>query len=289
MTSEPLIINLAPTGMVPTKEMTPHVPVETEEILEDVAACRDLGAAIIHVHARDRDGLPTHRPEYFAPIVEGIRALDPELIVCVTCSGRFVQDPHARAEVLALTGAAKPDMGSLTLGSNNFARQASVNDPATIRHLARAMAERDIKPELEVFEPGMLAFGAHLQTEGLLEAPAWVNILLGSPGTSPATPGMLGAFLGLLPSGWSWAGAGIGRHQLHANMLAIASGGHVRVGLEDNIWFDRGRTRLATNTDLVRRVTELAETVERSIATPAEVRRLLGLRPGIGVEAPAPL
>lgn len=277
MTPEPLIVNLAPTGMIPTKAMTPHVPIETGEILEDVAACRELGASIIHVHAREPDGTPTHRPEYFAPIVEGIRAIDPELIVCVTCSGRFVSDPAARAEVLHLTGDAKPDMGSLTLGSNNFARHPSINAPATIRMLAGEMLAHGIKPELEVFEPGMLAFGAHIQGEGLLEPPCYVNILLGSPGTAPATPGVLGAFLALLPAQWTWALAGIGRRQLQANLLGIASGGHVRVGLEDNIWFDDARTTLATNHMLVERVVHLAEVAERPIASAREVRRLLGI------------
>ena len=106
-TVPPLIVNLAPTGMVPTKEMTPHVPVSANEILEDVARCAELGASIIHLHARDENGLPTHRQEYFAPLIEGVRSIDPELVVCVTCSGRFVTELDKRAEVLDLTGTAK--------------------------------------------------------------------------------------------------------------------------------------------------------------------------------------
>jgi len=106
--------------MVATKEASPHVPLSTSEILDDVAACRELGAAIVHVHARDESAAPTHRAEYFAPIIEGIRAIDPELVVCASCSGRFVSDLESRAEVLDLDGDAKPDMASLTLGSNNF-------------------------------------------------------------------------------------------------------------------------------------------------------------------------
>lgn len=278
MNTQALIINLAPTGMVPTKEMTPHVPVSTEEILEDVERCRAHGAAIMHVHARDETGKPSHRAEHFAPIVEGIRAIDPELIVCVTCSGRFAVDLEDRAEVLDLEGDAKPDMASLTLGSNNFAKQASVNAPATIRGLAERMRDRAITPELEVFEPGMVTYAHHLIERGVIEAPCYMNVLLGSPGTSRLSPSALSAFLAETPHDWTWALGGIGRHQLACNAMAIATGGHVRVGLEDNIWFDRERTTLATNEQLVRRVARLAEELERPLATPAEVRLRLGLR-----------
>ena len=280
MSTGALIINLAPTGMVPTKAMTPHVPISTEEILEDVERCRAQGAAIVHVHARDGEGRPSHRAEHFAPIVAGIRAIDPELVVCVTCSGRFAVDLESRAEVLSLEGDAKPDMASLTLGSNNFARQASVNAPETIRGLAERMRERAIMPELEVFEPGMVAFGRHLAQRGLIESPCYANVLLGNLGTSPLSPGSLGGFLAEMPDDWTWAVAGLGRHQLDANAMAIAAGGHVRVGLEDNIWWDRARTVAATNEQLVARVARLAEQLERPLATPADVRRMLRLPRG---------
>jgi 3-keto-5-aminohexanoate cleavage enzyme len=278
--AQALIINLAPTGMVPTKELTPHVPVSVDEILADVERCRAHGAAIVHVHARDADGRPSHRAEDFAPIVAGIRAIDRELVVCVTCSGRFAPDLESRAEVLSLEGDAKPDMASLTLGSNNFARQASVNAPETIRGLAERMRERGIMPELEVFEPGMVAYGRHLVEQGLIEGPCYVNVLLGNPGTSRLSPGSLAAFLAEMPDDWTWAAAGIGRHQLPANAMAMAAGGHVRVGLEDNIWWDHARTTPATNEQLVQRVARLAGELERPLATPAAVRSLLGLPRG---------
>lgn len=278
-TAEQLIINVAPTGMVPTKDMTAHVPISTDEILEDVARCRDLGASIIHVHARDEQGLPTHRKEYFAPIIEGIRKLDAKLIVCATCSGRFVNELDARADVLGLTGDAKPDMASLTLGSNNFVTQASVNSPAMIKGLAAEMKSNEIMPELEVFEPGMVGFGRYLVEKGLIGEPCYVNILLGNLGTSPLSPASLAAFLALIPESWTWAGGGLGRYQLDANHMAMAAGGHVRVGLEDNVWWDRGRTTLATNEQLVRRIVAMAELMERPIAPAAEVRRTLALPP----------
>ena len=273
----PLIINLAPTGMVPTKAMTPHVPLSPQEIVDDVGRCAELGASIIHLHARDEQGRPTTRPEYMAPLVEGVRSVDPELVVCVTCSGRFATSVDERGAVLDLTGTARPDMASLTLGSNNFVQQASVNAPDTIRGLASRMRERGIKPELEVFEPGMLTFGQYLAEKGLIEPPWYVNVLLGNLGTSPATPGALASFLALLPPESVFAVAGIGRFQTAANLLGIASAGHVRVGLEDNIWWDRDRTALATNAQLVERVRRMADVAERPIATRAETRALLGL------------
>jgi len=279
---EPLIINLAPTGMVPTKDQTPHVPVSPDEIVEDVERCRALGVSIVHVHARDEEGRPTHQREYFSPVIEGIRRLDPELIVCATCSGRYVTELDERADVLELEGDARPDMASLTVGSNNFQREASVNPPHVIKGLAERMRARGIKPELEVFEPGMLHYARHLCERSIIEPPCYVNVLLGNLGTSPATPGSLGAFLALMPGSWTWAVAGIGSFQLNANLLAIASGGHVRVGLEDNIWWDRARTELATNQMLVERIVRLAETAERPIAAPGEVREWLGLpHPGL--------
>jgi uncharacterized protein (DUF849 family) len=283
--TSPLIVNLAPTGMVPTRQMTPHVPLSTQEILDDVARCAALGATIIHLHARDATGVPTTRAECMAPLVEGVRAIDPDLVVCVTTSGRFAKGLDDRAAVLDLTGSARPDMASLTLGSNNFVQQASVNSPDVIRGLAERMRERGIKPELEVFEPGMLTFGHYLAEKGIIEGSWYVNVLLGNLGTSPATPGALAAFLSLLPARAVFAVAGIGRFQTAANMMGIAAGGHVRVGLEDNIWWDRGRTTLATNAALVGRVRELAELAERPLATPAQTRALLGLTPVAALQA----
>jgi len=179
--------------------------------------------------------------------------------------------------VLELEGAARPDMASLTLGSNNFRFSASVNPPDVIEELARRMLDRGIRPELEVFEPGMAAFGRVLAERGLIPEPAYVNVLLGSPGTSPLTIPTLGAVLAEIPAGWSWALAGIGRHQLDANLLAIAIGGHVRVGVEDNVWFDRGRTTPATNPELVERIVAAAAIAERPVASPALTRELLEL------------
>ena len=273
MRSGSLIVNLAPTGMVPMKEQTPHVPVSVDEIVEDVERCRGLGVSIVHVHARDEDGRPTHRREYFGPIVEAIRRVDPELVVCVTCSGRYVSEVEDRADVLSLEGDQKPDMASLTCGSNNFQASASVNSPQVIKALAERMGERGIVPELEVFEPGMLDFARYLSGRGFIPESCYVNVLLGNLGTSPATPGSLGGFLALMPESWTWAVAGLGRYQLGANMLGIASGGHVRVGLEDNIWWDHATGQSSRPTRCSSNASPASpKSAERPIATPREVR-----------------
>ncbi len=274
---DPLIINVALTGMVPMPDRAPHTPIHAEQILADVERCADLGACAFHIHARDAEGRPQWRREAFEPIVAGVREIDPDLIVCVTTSGRIEPKLERRADVLALEGEARADMASLTLGSNNFRKAASVNPPAVIEALAARMRERGVRPELEVFEVGMLRYGVELAERGLIPEPAYVNVLLGGPGTAPLTVSTLGAFLAELPVGWSWSLAGIGRHQLDANLLALPLGGHVRVGIEDNVWFDRKRTRAASNPALVERLAALAELAERPLATPAQARSLLAI------------
>ncbi len=173
-------------------------------------------------------------------------------------------------------------MASLTLGSLNFPRQASVNAPATIQGLAERMRERGIVPEWEVFDFGMLDYAAYLRGRDLLGDPVYVNLLLGSLGTLAATPLNLALLVERLPAGATWAATGIGRFQLQVNRLAIAMGGHVRVGLEDNIWFDDARTDLATNARLVgERLVRIARAMGREPATPDQVRERLQM-PGTG-------
>lgn len=274
---EPLIVNVCPTGMVPTKAMTEAVPLSVEEIVDDVGRCVERGASIVHLHGRDEDGAPTHRSDVVGEIVQRLRKDHTDLVIGVTCSGRNVSDPEARAEVLDLDGDAKPDLASLTLGSMNFARSASVNAPDTVQLLAARMRDRGIKPELEAFEPGMLGYAHYLVERGVLVAPCYVNILLGNVATAPLTAASLAAFLAAVPPGWTWSLAGIGYHQLRANTVAMALGGHVRVGLEDTIWYDQRRSRLATNAELVSRVVEIADRLERPPSTPSQTRQLLGL------------
>jgi uncharacterized protein (DUF849 family) len=274
--TEKVILNVALTGMVPTKRENPALPETAEEIAEDCARVRDLGASIVHVHARE-GGLPTQKREVYADILRAVRARCPDLILCASCSGRNVPELEARAAVLDLEGDAKPDMASLTLGSLNFPRQASVNAPETIAGLAERMYARGIRPELEVFEVGMADLSRYLLRKGVLRPPLYFNLLLGSLGTISLSPLNLGTLLAALPEGAVWAAAGIGRFQLAANVMALAAGGHVRVGLEDNLHFDAARRDPATNPRLVERIAAIARSLGREPASPAETRGILGL------------
>jgi uncharacterized protein (DUF849 family) len=281
----PLIINLAPTGMVPTHADNPAVPITPREIAEDCARCHALGAAILHLHARDEQGKPTWCPKVYREVILRVRDLCPEAIICVSTSGRNFNELEKRAAVLDLTGDARPEMASLTLGSLNFPNQASVNEPAMIKALARRMHERGIVPELEVFDFGMVDYGKYLIDHEILRPPYYWNLLLGSLGMLSATPFHLAALAMSLPGGSTWAGAGIGRFQFAVNALAITMGGQVRVGLEDNLYLDTGKQRPASNAALVERLVALAHAAEREIATPDAARRLIGLQGGTKVRA----
>jgi 3-keto-5-aminohexanoate cleavage enzyme len=276
----PLIINLAGTGMVPTKADNSAVPITPEEIAEDCARCHALGVSIFHLHARDEAGAPTWRPEVYRRIVLGVRARCPDAILCVSTSGRNFKRFEERSAVLELDGDARPDMASLTLGSLNFPSQASVNEPAMIKALAEKMAARGIVPELEVFDFGMLDYGKFLIERGILRPPYYFNLLLGSLGTLSATPFHLSSLVRDLPAAATsvtWAGAGIGRYQFFVNSLAVTMGGHVRVGLEDNLFLDPGKERPASNPALVERLVRLAEALGRPVATPQQARAMIGL------------
>lgn len=277
MLDQKLIVNLAPTGMVPTKADNASVPITPDEIAEDCRRCRDAGASIVHLHARDDDGTPTYRRERFAEIVSRVRAAAPDLVVCVTTSGRTFKSLDERSQSLELEGDLRPEMASLTLGSMNFPRQASVNAPDVIQGLLARMNERGIVAELEVFDLGMLDYARYLIERGLLRRPLYVNLLLGSLGTLAATPFHLATLVKELPEGATWAAAGIGRYQLPMNALAVTMGGHVRVGLEDNLSMDAAKSDPATNVRLVERVAGIARSVGREIATPEEARRIIGL------------
>ena len=277
---QPLIINLACNGVIPSRAMTPHVPLSHGEIVDDVARCLELGVQMVHLHARDDDGVQSADPERYGRLVEDIRALPGgrEAVLGVTTSGRTDPSFEARAPVLELDGAAKPDMASLTLASLNFMQSASVNAPDTIRRLARRMLERGIKPELEVFDLGMANFARVLLAEGLLAAPLYVNVLLGNVAGGQADLLQLAAILSALPPDCIVSVAGLGRFQLGANGLGLLVADGVRVGLEDNIWMDQARSVHATNAGLVQRVVQQAALFERPLQERAALRARLGLQ-----------
>ena len=275
----PFIVNVACTGVIPTPAMNAHVPITHEEIVEDVAQALALGVQMVHLHARDAEGVQTAEPEPYGRLVEAIRALPGgrSLVVGVTTSGRKDAVFESRARVLELDGDAKPDMASLTLSSLNFAQSASVNQPDTIRRLAQRMRERGIKPELEVFDVGMANFARVLLNEGLIEAPLYVNVLLGNIAGAQPDLIQLAAILAALPPGCVVVIAGLGRFQLGANGLGLLMADGVRVGLEDNLWFDRQRSTAASNESLVRRVITQAALFERPLLSRTELRSRLGM------------
>jgi len=278
-----LIINFTPTGMLPTKEMTPHVPITVQEIVEDVHQAVEIGITMVHLHARDEQtGEPIYKAEVYSKIIEGVRKFSGDLVICVSLSGRTFTEFEKRAECLTLEGDAKPDMGSLTLSSVNFNQQASVNSPEMIQALAGEMKRRGILAELEAFDAGMINYAKYLDSKGVLEPPHYFNLILGNIACAQADLLHAGIMIRDLPPNSLWSLAGVGDYQLRMNVIAVAIGGGVRLGLEDNIWYDRARTRLARNSDLIHRIHRLAEDNERKIMTPAELRKLLNLEPGNG-------
>ncbi len=242
------------------------------EIAEQVLEAAQLGITSVHLHARRPDGSPAWEVDYFEDIISQIRREDSSLVICVTTSGRVESDLGKRSQVLSIDGTHKPDMASLTLSSMNFATAASLNDPDVVKSLAKTMASKGIRPELEVFDTGMLNYVNYLASKGLLTPPYVVNFIMGGPATVQAEPLELGLMLARLPNNSVWLAGGIGRSQLTAATLALASGGGVRVGLEDNLFFDKARTRLASNRDLVQRVLAIADHLELAPMSPTDFR-----------------
>lgn len=265
--------------MVPTKAMTPHVPVTPHEIAQDVASAAAIGISSVHLHARDAQGDPAWERNIYAEIIGRVRDLTPDIVINVSTSGRSWSELEKRADVLALDGDLKPDMASLTLSSLNFLSGPSVNAPDVIRGLARVMLDRGIVPELEIFDLGMLNFATVLRKEGLLVGPVAANLFFGNIAGMQPTLGEFGIVVDRVPDETTWSGAGIGAFQSTAQSLAIAGGGGVRVGLEDGIYYDRARATLATNSSLVERVHAMLEIAGRDAMTPMEYRTTVLGRP----------
>lgn len=271
------ILNFTPTGMIPTKTMTPLVPITPAEVVAQVLDVVELGVNMVHLHARDPEsGMPTFKKEIYAEIISGIREVNEDLIICVSTSGRNFFEFEKRSEVLDLKGRLKPDFGSLTLSSLNFNKQASVNSPEMIKALAGKMLENGIRPELEVFDLGMINYAKYLIRKDLVKPPYYFNLILGNIACAQADMMSLGLMIRELPSGSIWSVGGVGDSQLIMNAMSIVAGGGVRVGLEDNIWFDRDRTHLATNRQLIERVVLIADAMGRKPLTCSKARALLG-------------
>ncbi|HSW10107.1 MAG TPA: 3-keto-5-aminohexanoate cleavage protein [Bacillota bacterium] len=266
-----LWITAALVGAEVTREQQPHLPITPEEIAEEAAAAREAGAAIVHLHVRDAAGRPTQDRAVFARTIELIRGRT-DVIIQASTGGAVGMTADERAQPLLL----RPEMATLTCGSVNFGDGVFLNPPAVIEHFARVMKELGIKPEIEVFEMGMIASALGLVKRGLLETPLHFDLVMGVPGGIPASPAHLIHLVAELPSGSTWSVAGMGRHELTLGTMAIAMGGHVRVGFEDNIYYRKGELA-AGNAQLVARIARIGRELERPPATPDEVRIALGI------------
>jgi uncharacterized protein (DUF849 family) len=274
------IVNVCLTGMVASKGDNPNVPTTPEEIAADCERCADVGASIFHVHARDEAGDPDWRAERYGATLRAIRARCPDAVLCVSTSGRRHPEPQRRAAALDATP--RPDMASLTLGSVNFLRGASINDPDLIERLASAMAERGIRPELEIFDVGMARTASRLAERGVLQPPLYANVLLGNAASAGTTPPDLAAILASLPPDTIWSAGGIGRSQLPAAALGLVHGHGVRIGLEDNIRYPDGSP--ADNPGLVERAVAFGRLLGREPLPAEDIRRRLGLGPPSAAE-----
>ena len=271
---KPVIVSVAPTGGMHGKEANPHLPEQPEEIVEDVKACREAGAAIVHVHAREEDGSATHDPERFQEVVDRIREEVPDILINFTTGGRELGMDRLQP---VLEVEPHPDMATVDLGPlNTRGDMISKNTRGQDEEYAKLMRERGVKPELEVFGPGHLTEAHNLVEKGLVDPPYWHTLILGmQTGTIPH-PRNLQNMVDNLPENSEWQAMAIGRHQLPLTTLGIVLGGHVRVGMEDNVYYRYGELA-ESNAQLVRRTVEIAERLERPIASPDEAREILGL------------
>ena len=267
---DPLIITCAPVGAEVRIDQTPYLPYTPKLLGETARAVREAGGSIIHVHCRNDDGTNTHSVERFRQAYEAIREQS-DLIVQFSTGGAIGMTPEERSSVLQL----RPEMATLTCGSVNFGDDIFENSFPIMRGILKKMNEFGVRPELEIFDKGHISNARRLARERLLSFPQHVDLVLGVPGGLDATVQNLCDLVVDLPEGCTWSVAGIGRQQLTMAMAAVAMGGHVRVGLEDNLFYTRGR--LARNEELVARVARIAAEAGRPVATPDQARKILGL------------
>ena len=272
--AKPCIICVAITGSLPRKEMNPAVPITVGEQVESTQAAFEAGATICHAHVRNDDQTPSSDPEKFARLKEGLETHCPGMIIQFSTGGRSGAG-RERGGMLPL----RPDMASLTVGSNNFPTRVYENPPDLVDWLADEMLTYGIKPEVEAFDLSHIHQAAAMQADGRLKGPAYVQFVMGVKNAMPADRDVFDYYIRtverLLP-GSEWCAAGIGRHQIEVNEWCVAAGGHARTGLEDNIRMNR-ETLAPSNAALVQRVVEICARHERPVATPAQARQILGL------------
>jgi 3-keto-5-aminohexanoate cleavage enzyme len=267
-----LIITAALTGAEVTRAQQPALPLTPEEIGIAAAECALAGASIVHVHGRNPDGSPTQDAKTYRHIMAEVQKRC-DVIVQVSTGGAVGMTPHERLAPVTL----KPEMATLSMGSVNFGGDVFMNHPADMEVFAQAMRAHGVKPELEVFDSGMLTTARRWLQKGVLSGPAHFDLVLGISGGMAGTPEALMYLRSQLPEDATWTVAGIGAAQLSLGTLAIVLGGHVRVGFEDNVYYRKGELA-NSNAQLVARIARISRELDRSVATPNEARAILGLR-----------
>ena len=272
----PCIICVAITGSLPTKADNPAVPITVTEQIESTHAAFEAGASIAHCHVRDDQGKPTSDPERFAALKAGLEKHCPGMIIQLSTGGRSGAG-KARGGMLAL----RPDMASLSVGSNNFPTRVYENPPDLVEWLALEMLRYKVKPEIEAFDLSHIFKAADMAKRGQLAGVPYVQFVMGVRNAMPADRAVFEFYIKtvnrLFPAA-PWCAAGIGSAQIVLNDWAISSGGHARTGLEDNVRLDKAALA-PSNAALVRRAVDLCAKYERPVATAAQARAILGLRP----------
>ena len=266
-----MIITAALTGAEVTRKHNPNLPVTPAEIAEEAYRCFKAGASIVHVHVRNEDETPTQAAEVFRETLDLIRAKC-NIIIQVSTGGAVGMTAGERLQPVYL----KPEMATLSTGSVNFGDDVFLNPPAYLEEFARAMQENGVKPEIEVFDVGMINNALQLVKKGLLSEPLHYDFVMGVPGGIPGTVKNLLHLVESIPPGSTWTVAGMGRTELPLGAAAIIMGGHVRVGFEDNIYYEKG-VLADSNAQLVERIVRVADIHNRPVASPDEARKILNL------------
>lgn len=271
---EKLIITAAICGAEVTKEHNPSVPYTVEEIAREAELAYKAGASIIHLHVREDDGTPTQSRDRFKACIDAIKAKCPDVIIQPSTGGAVGMSNEERLQPVDL----KPEMATLDCGTCNFGGDdIFVNTENAIKEFGKKMIDLNVKPEVEVFDKGMIDMAIRLNKKGYIKSPMHFNFVLGVNGGISAEPRDFVFMMGSIPQGSTFTVSGIGRNEFPMAAMSIISGGHVRVGYEDNVYISKG-VLAKSNGELVEKVVRLAKELGREIATPAEARQILGLK-----------
>jgi len=271
---KPVIISVATTGGVQGKEANPNLPEQPEEIAAEIAACEEAGASIAHIHARDEEGNDTKSISKFQEIRDAIDDNCDDILINFTTGGFDLGEHRLRP---SLEVEPKPDLATVDLGATNFGYEGvALNTREQNVEFSKQLLEHDIKPELEIFNQGHFPEMEYLMEEDLLEEPYWCTLIFGGQNWTPPSPRNLLNMVDNLPEGSEWQCLGLGRHQLPLTTMAMTMGGHVRVGMEDNVYYDKGELA-ESNAQLVERAARIADELNRPVATPDTTREILDL------------